>query len=329
MDGRTMLTLTPTNRTVQGAFNSIGSSRTPDSLQAGHPGRRNPWIGSRPLWGAFAASVATIALANSAAALQMRVTPSTPQLGDTISVVVQYDNPEVNMTPVVLLGKQTYQTFLVGPNQFRALLPTTPLDKAGTLQIRASGGGEEAVASVKLRGRQFPTQSIWLPPGKDGDISDAEYNRVNAFKQLVTPQKFWNGPFLKPNEGPITGVYGIRRYYNGVFAQDYYHRGVDYAGAYGSPVIAPAAGRVVLVGREQNGFVVNGNIIGIDHGQGVTSAYLHLSRILVKEGDFVKPGQVIGAVGATGAATGPHLHWGLYVHGQSIDPVPWRMQGLQ
>lgn len=274
-------------------------------------------------------SAAMVAMASSAEALQLRVTPSTPQLGDTLSVVVQYDNLEVNMTPVVSLGKQTYQTFLVGPNQFRALLPTTPLDKPGTLQIRASGGGEEAVASVKLRARQFPTQSIWLPPGKDGDISDAEYNRVNAFKQLVTPQKFWNGPFLKPNEGPITGVYGIRRYYNGVFAQDYYHRGVDYAGAYGSPVIAPAAGRVVLVGREKDGFVINGNIIGLDHGQGVTSAYLHLSRILVKEGDFVKPGQVIGAVGATGASTGPHLHWGLYVHGQSVDPVPWRMQGLQ
>lgn len=274
-------------------------------------------------------SAAMVVMASSAEALQLRVTPSTPQLGDTLSVVVQYDNLEVNMTPVVSLGKQTYQTFLVGPNQFRALLPTTPLDKPGTLQIRASGGGEEAVASVKLRARQFPTQSIWLPPGKDGDISDAEYNRVNAFKQLVTPQKFWNGPFLKPNEGPITGVYGIRRYYNGVFAQDYYHRGVDYAGAYGSPVIAPAAGRVVLVGREKDGFVINGNIIGLDHGQGVTSAYLHLSRILVKEGDFVKPGQVIGAVGATGASTGPHLHWGLYVHGQSVDPVPWRMQGLQ
>jgi len=80
----------------------------------------------------------------------------------------------------------------------------------------------------------------------------------------------------------------------------------------------------VLVGREVDGFLVNGNIVGIDHGQGVTTAYLHLSRINVKEGDFVQPGQVIGAIGATGAATGPHLHWGMYVNGLSIDPVPWR-----
>ena len=116
----------------------------------------------------------------------------------------------------------------------------------------------------------------------------------------------------------------MRRYYNGQLAKDYYHRGVDYAGAIGSPVVAPASGRVALVGRVSQGFQVHGNTIGIDHGQGVTSTFLHLSRINVQEGDVVQAGQVIGAVGATGAVTGPHLHWGLYVQGQAVDPVPWR-----
>ncbi len=269
------------------------------------------------------------ALTNAAEALQVRIIPSAPRLGDTLSIVAQYDNPETNMTPVVKMGDRIYQTFLIGPNRFRTLIPTTPLDKPGILLIRTEGGGEVSNMKIQLKGRSFPTQSIWLPPGKDGDISDAEYNRVNAFKQLVTPQKFWHGPFLQPNQGPITGIYGIRRYYNGVFANDYYHRGVDYAGAYGSPVIAPAAGRVVLVGYEKDGFRVNGNIVGLDHGQGVTSAYLHLSRITVRQGDFVKAGQVIGAVGATGAATGPHLHWGLYVNGLSVDPAPWRTRGFE
>ncbi|HEY9837552.1 MAG TPA: M23 family metallopeptidase, partial [Vampirovibrionales bacterium] len=110
---------------------------------------------------------------------------------------------------------------------------------------------------------------------------------------------------------------------------DYYHRGVDYAGPQGSPVVAPAAGRIALVGRESEGFEIHGNVVGIDHGQGLTSLYLHLSRIDVKEGDMVQAGQVIGAVGSTGASTGPHLHWGLYVHGQSIDPVPWRYEGVE
>ena len=77
------------------------------------------------------------------------------------------------------------------------------------------------------------------------------------------------------------------------------------------------------MGLESQGFRVHGNTIGIDHGQGVTSVFLHLSRIYVKEGDFVKAGQVIGAVGTTGASTGPHLHWGLYVQGESVDPTAW------
>jgi murein DD-endopeptidase MepM/ murein hydrolase activator NlpD len=97
----------------------------------------------------------------------------------------------------------------------------------------------------------------------------------------------------------------------------------------GSPVVAPAPGRIALVGRVSQGFRVHGNVVGIDHGQGVTSIMLHLSRIDVREGDFVKAGQRIGAVGSTGASTGPHLHWGLYVHGLSVDPVPWRNQGFE
>jgi murein DD-endopeptidase MepM/ murein hydrolase activator NlpD len=173
-----------------------------------------------------------------------------------------------------------------------------------------------------LGDRKFPTQSIWLS-GKGTDGTDYEFDRVDAFKKLVTEQKFWNGLFLRPNQGPLTTGYGIRRYYNGVFAKDYYHRGLDYAGAHGSPVVAPAAGRIALVGRVSQGFKLHGNTIGIDHGQGVTTIYLHLSQIRVKEGDMVEAGQVIGAVGGTGAVTGPHLHWGLYVNGLSVDPKLW------
>lgn len=260
-------------------------------------------------------------------ALQVQVTPANPQLGDTLSVVIQVDNS--SETPTVSAGQKTYKAFPMGNNRFRTLLPTTPLDRPGTRQIQVSGDGKVQNLSVQVRDRDFPTQSIWLPPGKDSEGTDAEFDRVDAFKALVTPEKFWNGKFLRPNSGEITTIYGVRRYYNGVFAKDYYHRGVDYAGAYGSPVVAPAAGRVALVGRESQGFKIHGNVVGIDHGQGVASILLHLSRIDVKEGDFVRAGQVVGALGSTGASTGPHLHWGLYVNGQSVDPVPWRVQGFE
>jgi murein DD-endopeptidase MepM/ murein hydrolase activator NlpD len=86
---------------------------------------------------------------------------------------------------------------------------------------------------------------------------------------------------------------------------------------------------VRLVGREAKGFEIHGNTIGLDHGQEVLSIMIHLSRIDVKEGDFVTAGQRIGAIGDTGASTGPHLHWGLYVNGVAVDPVPWRTTGVE
>jgi len=261
-------------------------------------------------------------------ALQVVVTPPNPELGDTLSVIIQVD-AKGGETPKVSVQQQNYPAFAIGNGRFRALVPTTPLEKPGARLLQVSGDGQVQKLNVQVRDRDFPTQSIRLPPGKDSEGTDAEFDRVDAFKALVTPQKFWDGKLLRPNSGEITTIYGVRRYYNGVFAKDYYHRGVDYAGDYGSPVVAPAAGRVSLVGRESQGFKIHGNVVGIDHGQGVASILMHLSRIDVKEGDFVKAGQVIGALGSTGASTGPHLHWGLYVHGQSVDPVPWRLQGVE
>jgi murein DD-endopeptidase MepM/ murein hydrolase activator NlpD len=259
-----------------------------------------------------------------AQAMQAQVQPNSPQLGDTISIVVEAAQP-----PTVSLRQKTYPMFNLGNSRYRALLPTTPLDSPGLLSFQLNGNSETQVLSTQLRKRSFPTQSIWLSGSAGSDGTDYEFNKIDAFKALVTPDKFWNGPFLRPNQGEITTIYGVQRYYNGEFAKDYYHRGVDYAGSIGSPVVAPAAGRVALVGRESEGFQLHGNTIGIDHGQGVSSIFLHLSRIDVKPDDFVQPGQQIGAVGATGAATGPHLHWGLYVNGESVDPVPWRSTGFE
>ena len=268
-----------------------------------------------------------LSLVSPVQALQVQVTPANPELGDTLSVIIQVNSS--SPTPTVSVLQKNYPVFPIGNRRFRALLPTTPLEKPGARLLQVSGDGQVQKLNVQVRDRDFPTQYITLPPGKDEEGTDAEFDRVDAFKALVTPQKFWDGKLLRPNSGEITTIYGVRRYYNGVFAKDYYHRGVDYAGDYGSPVVAPAAGRVSLVGRESQGFKIHGNVVGIDHGQGVASILMHLSRIDVREGEFVKAGQVIGALGSTGASTGPHLHWGLYVHGQSVDPVPWRLQGVE
>jgi murein DD-endopeptidase MepM/ murein hydrolase activator NlpD len=270
-----------------------------------------------------------LAIAEPGRSLEVRVSPTNPQLGDTLSVTIETENNGGEI-PQVLAQEDEIDAFAVGSNRFRALVPTTPLDRPGRWVIQVSGEGQTRNIAVWVSDRNFPTQSIWLPPGKDNlQGTDYEFDRVAEFKALVTPERFWNGPFLRPNGGTVTTIYGVRRYYNGVFAENYYHRGVDYAGGYGSPVVAPAAGRIALVGRESDGFEIHGNTVGIDHGQGVTSIMLHLNRIDVREGQMVRAGEVIGGVGSTGASTGPHLHWGLYVHGQAVDPVPWRFEGVE
>lgn len=275
-----------------------------------------------------AALVTGAIAAHPASAIEVQVSPSDPELGDTLSVVVETTGTETE-APVVQFQDKSYTTYELRDNVYRVLLPTSPLDTPGEHALTVTGEDDQRNLAVWLKNREFPTQSIWLPPDQETDISDSEYNIVDAFKALVTPEKFWNGAFLRPTNGDVSTIYGIRRYYNGEFAEDYYHRGVDYAASTGTPVVAPAAGRIALVGYEADGFVIHGNVVGIDHGQGVLSILMHLNSVSVQEGDMVEAGQQIGTVGATGMSTGPHLHWGLYVQGVAVDPVPWRYEGFE
>jgi murein DD-endopeptidase MepM/ murein hydrolase activator NlpD len=276
-----------------------------------------------------AVALGAIALEIPVQALQVRVTPENPQLGDTISVVIETDNPASE--PKVFWQQRSYPAFAINSqsDRYRAFLPTSPLNKSGKMVIQVEGDGEKKDISVLLRNRSFPVQRIWLSKKASQPATQLELNRVGAFKKLLTPQKFWNGPFLAPSPARISSIFGVRRYYNNKFANNYYHRGVDYAGGYGSPVFAPAAGRVELVGLQSQGFRVHGNTVGIDHGQGVVSIFLHLSKINVRQGDIVRAGQNIGNIGSTGAASGPHLHWGLFVNEVAVDPVPWRHKGIE
>lgn len=283
-------------------------------------------IFSGVFWGVL---LGVLAPAARCLALEVQVNPQTPRLGETISVTVESEGSS-QTPPKVFWDGETYPAFPAAEDRFRVLLPTTPLQDPGKRRLRVQNGQEVRNLAVYVRDRNFPTQSIWLPDSKTGITgTDYEFNRVAEFKQLVTPQQFWQGNFVRPHRGSVTTVYGVRRYYNGEFANNYYHRGVDYAGRRGSPVVAPAAGRIALVGREADGFTLHGNTVGIDHGQGVVSIFLHLHSIEVREGEMVEAGDAIGTVGSTGISTGPHLHWGLYVHGKAIDPVPWRFQGIE
>jgi len=134
----------------------------------------------------------------------------------------------------------------------------------------------------------------------------------------ITPERHWNGVFDPPSRGVITSSYGLLRSYN-FGPVDEYHTGLDFAGEVGDPILAPNAGVVAWVGQTRR----RGNGLVIDHGGGVFSGYYHMSEAFLSVGAVVKTGDFIGRIGATGLATGPHLHWEMIVHAVTVDPVQW------
>ncbi len=287
---------------------------------------------AKRLWLLFIAAILAVvvwsAIAIPAQAYQVQILPASPIRGDTISVVIRADNG--GEAPTVTVGSETYPSFPLSNNRYRALVPTSPNTKAGNLSIQINGSEGSQNIAVNIGPRSFPIQYITLSDASaDLEGTDYEFDRLDALRALRTPERYWNGPMGRPSTGYVSSTYGLQRYYNGVFAEDYYHRGVDYAAGNGSPIYAPAAGKIIVVGRVEDGFELNGNTIGIDHGQGVTSVMIHLSGFAVKEGDQVEKGQLIGYMGSTGFASGPNLHWGLFVNGVAVDPVPWRYDGIE
>lgn len=145
----------------------------------------------------------------------------------------------------------------------------------------------------------------------------AELARIAAARARQTAADGWRQPFAWPATGRISTLFGSQRIYAG--EPGAYHSGIDIALPTGTPVRAPADGVVILAAEAP--FTLEGNLLMLDHGMGLSSAFLHLSRIDVRDGESVRQGQAIGAVGATGRATGPHLHWGLSWRGARIDPL--------
>lgn len=144
-----------------------------------------------------------------------------------------------------------------------------------------------------------------------------ELAQINAARAKSHDIHGWRQDFMWPLTGRISGLFGSQRIYKGEPGS--YHSGVDVARPSGTPVIAPADGVVILAAHQP--FMLEGKLLMLDHGMSLNSAFLHLSRIDVKVGDVVRRGQRIGAVGATGRATGPHLHWGMKWGAARIDPL--------
>lgn len=149
-------------------------------------------------------------------------------------------------------------------------------------------------------------------------LRPAELDQINAARRISVTSTGWQQPFLWPVVGRLSGMFGSQRIYKNGEAGSY-HSGTDIARPTGTTVMAPADGVVILAADHP--FTLEGNLLMIDHGMGLNSAFLHLSRIDVRVGETVKRGQPIGAVGMSGRATGPHLHWSVKWRDSRIDPL--------
>jgi murein DD-endopeptidase MepM/ murein hydrolase activator NlpD len=145
-----------------------------------------------------------------------------------------------------------------------------------------------------------------------------EMKTLVTFRDAVSDVKYWEEPLVAPLPGCVISPFGVARLHNGKPTGEF-HGGIDQRGALGTPIHAAAAGVVKIV----QPFNVLGGTVAIDHGQGLETMYLHMSKLNVAVGDHVAKGDVIGYVGATGRANGPHLHWVVYVNGVPQNPQQW------
>lgn len=150
-------------------------------------------------------------------------------------------------------------------------------------------------------------------------IREGELRLIGAARLRRSASLGWTQRFIWPARGRISGVFGSQRVYRGGVPAAY-HSGTDIAAGAGATVVSPADGVVTLAPPPR--FSLEGNLVIVDHGMGLTSAFLHLSSSNVRLGQRVRQGEPIGRVGATGRATGPHLHWSLVWNGARIDPQP-------
>jgi len=180
----------------------------------------------------------------------------------------------------------------------------------------------QLAGKVTVAARQFPVQRLTVPTGMADPDPETERRAVAEGMHLqmlyrtVSPERLWRGAFVRPVAGtePPSG-FGARRIING--RPRAAHGGADYRAPQGTPVVAANAGRVALVGD----YFFPGRLIALDHGLGLYTLYFHLDSVAVSEGERVDRGQPIGTVGATGRATGPHLHFGAQLGSARVDPA--------
>jgi murein DD-endopeptidase MepM/ murein hydrolase activator NlpD len=268
----------------------------------------------------------------------LRHSPTSPQPGDVITLTLYPQTGERIVGAGMAAFDTTEVKFYTRPNGTARALLGLPFNRPGgsyplraRVRVDKSGIESEQIVTTTVRARQrsFPTQHISMKSSTAGTMSRTDALRrekllvQNSMKDSY-PAPLWSGSWFVPTSGRSSSSYGRRRYVNGRWWGQ--HNGADIKAPSGAPVGVSNSGRVVL---SQYLPTLRGNCIVVDHGCNVFSIYMHLSQRAVQVGDSVKRGQVIGRVGATGFATGPHLHWEVRIGWEPVDPARVTAKGLQ
>ena len=261
----------------------------------------------------------------SAATLNVEASPARPKQGDIVRVTVRASGP---LSSAALSDGTRRIDLEAGADgrTFRALVGIDFESAVGprTLEIEArdaSGSPIHASRRLEVVSGKFPTQKLKVDPAYV-EPPEAELARIARDREEVTrvwaapdAARLFGGPFRMPVTSDGPGRFGVRRVFNGKPRSS--HDGVDLPAPQGAPVVAPAPARVALAGD----LYFSGGTVILDHGRGLFTTYFHLSAIDVKTGEAVTTGQRVGSVGATGRATGPHLHWGAKLHRARVNPL--------
>lgn len=280
--------------------------------------RALPWLA---FGGMLAAPAA--AAAQDGAAPSVRWEPETPVQGTLFRVQIDAAG-EVESATGTAAGEPLHFV-RAGDGVLTALAPA-PLDQGATLELRVEvrrpdGSTAPVLAEVPVAEGSYAVERLTVAPelaSPDAEtqarIDREEARAIEVSRRAHTTPRLWDR-IVRPRDSQVTSGFGSGRILNDQVHNR--HTGTDFAGTVGDPVNAAARGVVALVDE----FFIAGKVIYIDHGEGVVTAYYHLSETLVGQGDDVDAGQTIGRVGATGRVTGPHLHWAVRYGAISVDPM--------
>jgi murein DD-endopeptidase MepM/ murein hydrolase activator NlpD len=258
-------------------------------------------------------------------AQQCSVKPAIIPLGETVraqcnAAASGSDAPSA-VVATARLKDRSIKMFKQKDGTWFGLMPIAEADNPGAYSMEFLAANGETIDSAKLtiRPTVFLTQNVNLAPQiEELKSSPEEIQTLTKFRNSVSDERFWDDPLAAPVAGCMLSPFGVKRLHNGKPTGEF-HGGVDQRAAAGSPIRAVAAGEVKIA----QPFTVLGGTVAIDHGQGLETMYLHMSKIAVQSGVRVNKGDVIGYVGATGRANGPHLHWLIDVSGVPVNPRQW------